>query len=347
MQINYDTSLLEYNTFGIQAQAACLVQYDTLAELTYFLENERQEHPQWPLLHIGGGSNLLFLEDFHGYVLRSRIGGVEVLPQADGSLLVRVGAGIEHDALIEHCVRQGWYGLENLSLIPGQVGAAAVQNIGAYGVEASQLIARVEAVDLQTGAQRIFAPEECEYGYRYSIFKGALRGRYAVTYVTYRLSRTFLPRLEYGGIRRSLSTYGYDEQTLTAQQLRDVIIAIRRDKLPDPKVEGNAGSFFVNPVVDRALYDSILQRFPAAPCYPIDEAHVKVPAGWLIEQCGWKGRSLGPAAVHDRQALVLVNKGGATGADIIALCNAVRESVKQEFGIDLHPEVNMIKNECV
>lgn len=344
MTTTYNASLKAYNTFGIEAKAACLVEYDTVAELAYFLENERTEHPQWPLLHIGGGSNLLFLSDYDGYILRSRIGGVSALPDGDDGILLRVGAGIEHDALIAHCVEQGWHGLENLSLIPGQTGAAAVQNIGAYGAEAGQLIVSVETIDLETGAQRIFTVDECDYGYRYSIFKGPLRGRYAVTYVTYRLSRTFVPKLDYGGIRRTLAEQGINEQTLTASQLRSVIIGIRNAKLPDPKQEGNAGSFFMNPVVERSIYDRILSQYPSAPSYPVDDTHVKVPAGWLIEQSGWKGRALGPAAVHDKQALVLVNKGGATGNDILRLCEAVRVDVRKQFGIDLHPEVNFISN---
>lgn len=342
MKITYDTSLRPYNTFGIDVKAHCLVEYDTEAELTYFLENERLQHPDWPLLHIGGGSNLLFLRDYPGYVLLSHVGGVEVLPQDDDTLLVRVGAGIEHDAFVEHCVQQGWHGLENLSLIPGQVGAAAVQNIGAYGVEVADRIYSLKAVDLQTGAQRIFYRDHCRYGYRQSIFKQELKGRYAIVQVTYLLSRAFHPCLDYGGIRRSLAERGVDEASLTAQQLRQTIVAIRQDKLPDPRVQGNAGSFFVNPVVERTVYDRLCADYPTVPHYEVDATHVKIPAGWLIEQAGWKGRSLGPAAVHDRQALVLVNRGGAKGSDIVALCEAVRQSVRRQFAIDLQPEVNFI-----
>lgn len=343
MKLTYDASLLPHNTFGMDVSAHCLVQYHTTADLTYFLEYDRTQHPEWPLLHIGAGSNLLFLNDYEGYVLQSCIGGVEVLPQSDDSILLRVGSGVEHDALIAHCTVQGWYGLENLSLIPGQVGAAAVQNIGAYGVEVGDLIESVEAVDLQTGTIRIFQHDECQYAYRYSIFKGELRGRYAVTHVTYRLHRTFRPHLEYGGIRQRLASQGVEESMLTAEMLRQTIIQIRQEKLPDPKQLGNAGSFFMNPVVEKSLYDTLLLRFPSMPCYAVDEKHVKVPAGWLIEQSGWKGKSLGPAAVHNTQALVLVNKGGATGMDIVRLSDAIRADVRQQFGIDLQPEVNFIK----
>ncbi|MCF0196442.1 MAG: UDP-N-acetylmuramate dehydrogenase [Bacteroidaceae bacterium] len=342
MKLTSNASLLPHNTFGIEANAACLVEYDTVADLTYFLENERMEHPDWQLLHIGDGSNLLFLKDYEGYVLRSDIRLVQALPQGEDSVLVRVGAGVVHDELIASCLQQGWYGLENLSLIPGQVGAAAVQNIGAYGVEAGGLIERVEAVDLQSGAQRVFTNEECRYGYRQSVFKREYKGRYAVTFVTYRLSRTFTPQLGYGGVREFLTQRGVSLEAMSANQLRDAIIQIRRDKLPDPKVEGNAGSFFVNPVVERSVYERLSQLHPSIPCYPVDARHVKIPAGWLIEQSGWKGRQLGRAAVHDRQALVLVNKGGAMGEDIVRLCEAVCEAVKRRFGIQLTPEVNFI-----
>jgi UDP-N-acetylmuramate dehydrogenase len=225
-------------------------------------------------------------------------------------------------------------------LIPGEVGASAVQNIGAYGVEAKDVIALVEAIDLSNGQKRVFGTEECNYAYRQSIFKNALKGKYAITYVTYRLSKTFLPRLDYGNIRVELSQRGIDEPT--ALQLRQVIIDIRRQKSPDPAVEGNAGSFFMNPVVSRSQYEQLLAQYPDMPHYPVDAAHEKIPAGWLIDKCGWKGRSLGPAGVHSRQALVLVNRGGATGSDIVRLCEAVRSDVKTRFQIDIYPEVNII-----
>lgn len=342
MKTEANISLLPYNTFGIDARADVFISYDTEEELKDALCLCRENYASLPILHIGGGSNLLFLEDFHGVVFFSCIEGVEVLSESKDDIVVRVGAGVTHDAWVEYAVSNRWHGLENLSLIPGQVGASAVQNIGAYGVEACDVIESVEGISLLTGEKRTWSCAECDYGYRRSIFKEELKGCYAITYVTYRLQRTYIPQLEYGGLRSALQSRGYVVDNVTAQQVRDLIIEMRTQKLPDPKVTGNAGSFFMNPVVPMDVYERISAQYPAAPHYSVDESHVKVPAGWLIEQCGWKGRSLGPAAVHDRQALVLVNKGGATGQDIVSLCNAVRADVQSRFGIDLHPEVNFI-----
>ncbi len=342
MQIHDNCSLLPYNTFGIQAQARALVTYDSAEELLQALHLYHSTYAGLPLLHIGAGSNLLFLTDFPGMVLHSCIGGVTVLGHEGDDVLVRVGAGVEHDAWVARAVASGWHGLENLSLIPGQVGASAVQNIGAYGVEAQDVIERVEGVSLTTGESRSWDNAQCGYGYRSSVFKGPLRGQYAITHVTYRLHRTFQPRLDYGALRSTLQSQGIDASQVTAEQLRQVIIGVRQSKLPDPKVQGNAGSFFMNPVVSREVWHRIQTAYPSAPHYDVDGEHVKVPAGWLIEQAGWKGRALGRAAVHDRQALVLVNRGGATGADILALCDAVRADVRSQFGIDLHPEVNFV-----
>lgn len=342
MTIDRQISLLPYNTFGIEATASVMLTYDSLDDIPQVL-NYIQCHPEYPVLHIGAGSNLLFLDDYHGIVLYSQIRDIEIMEVDGNQITVRVGAGWVMDDFIAHCINQGWYGLENLSLIPGQVGASAVQNIGAYGVEAGDNIVRVHCVDLHTGESRIFEHDECQYSYRYSIFKSQdLRGRYAVTHVEYRLSKTFLPKLEYGGIRSALQQNGINTETLTAQQLRETIIDIRQQKLPDPKVLGNAGSFFMNPVVDNMQFQMLLSKYPDMPHYVVDDRHVKIPAGWMIDQCGWKGRSLGPAAVHDRQALVLVNKGGAKGQDVVALSDAIRADVFSRFAIDIHPEVNFI-----
>ncbi|MCI7775919.1 MAG: UDP-N-acetylmuramate dehydrogenase [Prevotellaceae bacterium] len=342
MMISENSSLLPYNTFGIQALARVLVTYDSADELRQALSLYRSQYAGMPLLHIGAGSNLLFLNDYPGMVLHSQVGGVTLLGSEGDDVLVRVGAGLEHDAWVSQAVANGWHGLENLSLIPGQVGASAVQNIGAYGVEARDVIECVEGVELATGRSCTWTNEQCGYGYRASVFKTTLRGQYAITHVTYRLHRTFVPRLDYGALRSTLQSHGIDAGQVTAEQLRQVIIEVRRAKLPDPRIQGNAGSFFMNPVVCRREWDRIRDQYPNAPHYDVDDGHVKVPAGWLIEQCGWKGRALGPAAVHDKQALVLVNRGGATGADIMALCDAVRADVKKRFGISLHPEVNFI-----
>lgn len=338
-QTNY--SLRTHNTFGIEALAHRFITYDSVEDLRKSLVYLREKHPSEPLLHIGKGSNLLFLSDFEGTVLHSEITSIEVFPQGD-DVYLRVGAGVIWDDLVAYCVAQGLYGIENLSLIPGEVGAAAVQNIGAYGTEVKDIIERVETLELETGCERVFENVECEYGYRRSIFKETLRGKYAVTFVWIKLSCVWQPNLDYGGVRRALEEAGIVPERVTAEELRKVIISIREAKLPDPKVCGNAGSFFMNPVVPQEVFESLAVDYPDMPHYEAETGRVKIPAGWLIERCGWKGRTLGRAGVHDKQALVLVNKGGATGADVWNLCMAVHDDVKQTFGIEIHPEVNCI-----
>ena len=250
---------------------------------------------------------------------------------------LRVGAGVVWDDFVACCVEHGWYGAENLSLIPGEVGASAVQNIGAYGVEVKDLITAVETVNIQ-GYERVYSVEECEYAYRNSIFKRPENKSVFVTYVRFRLSKEERYTLDYGTIRQELAKY----PAPTLPIVRKVIIEIRESKLPDPKVTGNAGSFFMNPIVAKEKLEALQRDYPRIPYYELPDGRVKIPAGWMIDQCGWKGKSLGPAAVHDKQALVLVNRGGAKGSDIIALSDAVRASVRDKFGIDIHPEVNVI-----
>lgn len=331
-------SLLRHNTFGIEARCRRFIEIMSAAEArllpTYLSADD------YPLLIVGGGSNLLLTHDFDGTVLHSAIRGIESLPCAEGSVLLRAGSGETWDDVVRLCVERGWYGAENLSLIPGDVGATAVQNIGAYGAEASDIIYNVEAVEIASGRSVTFTAAECDYGYRRSRFKTEWRGRYLVTHVTYRLSLTFTPQLDYGNLREVLRRRGADSPT--ARQLRQAIIDLRREKLPDPEMEGNAGSFFVNPVVGRAKYEQLQALYPQMPHYSQADGSEKIPAGWLIEQCGWKGRSMGRAGVHDRQALVLVNRGGASGADIVALCEAIRHDVNERFGIEIIPEVNII-----
>lgn len=329
LRITRDTPIP--NTFRIPAKAALFVTYgrEDTEELTTFLHGEGKGRR---ILNIGQGSNLLFLKDFDGIVLSSEVRDFSV----SGNRL-RVGAAWVVDELIERTLDLGLYGLENLSLIPGTVGAAAVQNIGAYGVEAANFIREVEALELATGTIRIFRPEELHYGYRRSFFKTPEEwGRWAVLSVTLELSHDFVPRLDYGGLRQRMG-----EGSVSARQVREAVIAIRREKLPDPQVLGNAGSFFVNPVVSREKAEELRRQYPDMPTYEAENG-VKIPAGWMIERCGWKGRALGPAAVHDRQALVLVNRGAATGEDILRLSEAVRAAVKERFGVDVRPEVNFL-----
>ena len=333
-QENY--SLLEHNTFGMDVRAALFFEYDTEDELRTILKSDdfaRYER----YIHIGSGSNLLFGTDYDGIVMHSAMRTLEMIEDADDHVLIRVGSGYVWDDLVAHCVKQGWSGIENLSAIPGEVGASAVQNIGAYGVEVKDVIARVEAMALD-GTMHTFTNEECRYGYRDSIFKRELRGEYIITHVVYRLEKTPSYRLDYGDLRIRVEATG--EPTL--QAVRDAVTAIRDSKLPDPKVLGNAGSFFTNPVVPRLQYEALKEQYPNIPSYPIDEDRVKVPAGWLIDSAGWKGRSLGRAAVHDRQALVLVNLGGATGQEVMTLAERICEDIYNKYGIRITPEVNFI-----
>ncbi|MBU3042631.1 MULTISPECIES: UDP-N-acetylmuramate dehydrogenase [Bacteroides] len=327
-------SLLSHNTFGIDVSAARFLEYSSVDELHRLIDSGQVTSPY---LHIGGGSNLLFTKDYEGTVLHSRIEGVEVVDETDDDIVVRVGAGVVWDDFVDYCVKHNWYGAENLSLIPGEVGASAVQNIGAYGVEVKDLIVRVETLNIE-GKERVYDISECGYSYRDSIFKRPANKSVFVTYVSFKLSKKEYYTLDYGTIRRELEKY----PTVTLETVRRVIIAIREEKLPDPRVMGNAGSFFMNPIVSRIKFEALQEEYPHMPFYEIDADRIKIPAAWMIDQCGWKGKALGPAAVHDKQALVLVNRGGARGADVIALSDAVRASVREKFGIDIHPEVNFI-----
>ena len=333
----YDFNLKEHNTFGIDVKCRRFIEFESVDELLQIVNSLTDADK--PLLVLGGGSNMLFTADYEGTVLHSAIKG-HVAVQTDEGKMLRCGSGEVWDDIVSLCVSNRMYGAENLSLIPGDVGASAVQNIGAYGAEAKDIILKVEAVDLQTGKMCEFTNEECEYAYRKSKFKGEWRNRFVITYVTYELSEVFCPCLDYGNIRAELEKRNI--KVPTAEQLRNVIIDIRNEKLPDPKVEGNAGSFFMNPVVPKAKYEELVARFGNVPHYSIDDNNEKIPAGWMIDQCGWKGKSLGKAGVHSRQALVLVNRGGAEGKDIVALCDAIKRDVKDKFGIDIVPEVNII-----
>ena len=332
MKDNCDYNLMRHNTFGMDVKARRFVEYDSEDELRQLIPTLRGD-----VLHIGGGSNLLFCKDYDGTILHSGIKGISIEDEDAESVLVRVGAGVVWDEFVEWAVVQGYGGVENLSLIPGEVGASAVQNIGAYGTEAKDVVVLVEAVELQSGQKRCLGTAECEYAYRQSIFKNRFKGKYAVTYVTYRLQKKPTLKLDYGNIRTMLE----GKENITVADVRKAIIDIRNAKLPDPKVQGNAGSFFMNPVVCREKFLAMQKEYPQMPFYETDGG-VKIPAGWMIEQCGWKGKSLGRAGVHDKQALVLVNLGGATSEEIIRLCDAVCKDVLDKFGIDVHPEVNFI-----
>lgn len=330
-------SLLSYNTFGMDVKTSVFVEYDSVEELVTILSNKAYFNGSW--LHIGGGSNLLFTHDYEGVVLHSAIKGFEVVREDDKEVEVRVGAGEVWDDFVAYAVKKKWYGAENLSLIPGEVGASAVQNIGAYGAEAKDLIVIVETVDVANGKKRVFANEECHYAYRDSIFKRELKGKYIVTHVVFRLSKLPFFNLEYGNIRSELEKKGC---SITLENVRDTIITVRKTKLPDPKIQGNAGSFFMNPIVSLAYFEGLQKIYPDIPYYQLDGGKIKIPAAWMIDRCGWKGKQVGRAGVHSRQALVLVNCGGATGDEVISLSRQIQDSVFQKFGVKISPEVNFI-----
>ncbi len=326
-------SLLEHNTFGIEAKCHRFLEFATREEAQQVAAILRET--PLPYIIIGGGSNLLLTKDFEGIVVHSAIKGIT--PQDH---LLLCGSGEVWDDVVAYSVEHQLYGAENLSLIPGDVGASAVQNIGAYGVEVKDLIVEIEAVEIASGEIRTIKKEECDYAYRQSRFKHEWKNRYLITHVTYELQHDYDPHLDYGNIRSELERQCISHPTV--QQLRQTIIDIRNAKLPDPKVMGNAGSFFMNPIVSRRHYEQLAASYKGMPHYTIDADNEKIPAGWMIDQCGWKGKSMGRAGVHDKQALVLVNCGGASGHEIVALCQAIQLDVKEKFGIEIHPEVNII-----
>ena len=345
LNIHKDYSLLGHNTFGIDARTAAFVEYSSEAELLEAARMLREGDLPSPWLHIGGGSNLLLTRDWPGAVLHSRITGCETVSENEDAVEVRVGSGVVWDDFVEMCVERGWYGAENLSAIPGETGAAAVQNIGAYGVEVKDLILEVETLDMASGQKKVFPAADCGYGYRRSNFKQQGNKRFVVLSVLFRLGLRPQLNLGYKALSEALS--GRDNITL--RDVRETVRSVRSSKLPDPSETGSAGSFFTNPVVPRSKLEELQKQWPAIPFYEVRGTSgavvpdsVKLSAGWLIEQCGWKGRSLGRAGVYPKQALVLVNLGGATGSEVEALATAVRDSVRECFGVELRPEVNIL-----
>ncbi|WP_138993556.1 UDP-N-acetylmuramate dehydrogenase [Larkinella sp. C7] len=340
LDIQSHVSLKSYNTFGIDAKARYWVEIDTEEQLrTLFQVSEFLAAPK---LILGGGSNLLFTRDFEGLVIKMSIQGIKVVREDASHVFVKAGAGVNWHQLVLFCVQNSYAGIENLSLIPGTTGAAPMQNIGAYGVEIEQVFDHLEAVDIQTGETRIFNHAECRFGYRESVFKHEAKGKYIISSVTFRLNKQPVFHIEYGAIRETLATMGVSEDNLSIKAISEAVIRIRRSKLPNPAEIGNAGSFFKNPEISKDDYARLKTEYPTLPGYPTGDLTMKVPAGWLIEQCGWKGKHIGPAGVHSKQALVLVNHGGATGAEILNVAHQVQQSVEDRFGIRLNPEVNIV-----
>lgn len=333
--VQRDVSLRPFNTFGIDAKAAACVRVESLSDLQAILVDPALAN--MPRLVLGGGSNVLLTRDFPGLALLVRIRGIEIIGEDEQVTYVRAAAGEGWHDFVMWTLDRGLGGLENLALIPGTVGASPVQNIGAYGAELKDFFHSLDALDLEATGQTVtLNREECAFGYRDSVFKHALRDRMLILSVTFALPKNWRPNLGYAELARELAARGIAQPT--AHDVCDAIIAIRRRKLTDPAVEGNAGSFFKNPTVPASTRDVLLQSFPDMPSYPQPDGSVRLAAGWLIDRCGWKGRDMGAAGVSATQALVLVNRGGASGGDIVRLADAVKEDVRQRFGIVLEPE---------
>ena len=330
----HEINLSERNSFHVSEQAKWLVEFDDEADLVAIFS---APHPdRWMVL--SGGNNILFTQTYEGMLLTPTASHIEVVADQGDEVTVRVGAGLEWDDLVAWSVEQGLWGLENLSLIPGKVGAAPVQNIGAYGAEAKDAVRRVHLFDVEQMQGRVMEASECGFGYRESCFKHALKGKVIITAVEFTLSRTPNPRLGYGDVEREVEARG----GVTLRNIREAVCAIRRSKLPDTAELGNAGSFFKNPVVERTVAERLLAEWPEMPHYPTASPdEVKLAAGWLIDRAGLKGYREGRVGVHVKQALVLVNYGGATGNEVIALARRVQETVYEKFGVRIDPEVNI------
>jgi UDP-N-acetylmuramate dehydrogenase len=344
MKIEESLSLKSLNTFGIDAKAKYFTQVRSVEEFKEIAADKR--FSQQKKLILGGGSNVLLTGDFDGCVVKNAISGITTVSETGNEVIVKVGAGENWHDFVMDCIEKNYAGLENLSLIPGLTGAAPIQNIGAYGAELKDIFHELEAIEIRTLAPVKFAAKDCAFGYRDSIFKHQFRGQFLITFVSFKLTKLSTPgagyrfRIEYGDLRRTLDDMKV--QDLSLRIVSDAICRIRRAKLPDPKELGNAGSFFKNPSISQTQFKKLVAQYPKMPHYPQEDGTVKVPAGWLIEQCGWKGKKVGRAGAHQDQALVIVNYGGATGPEILELSESIRHSIKEKFEIELMPEVNIV-----
>ncbi|CAN5625194.1 UDP-N-acetylmuramate dehydrogenase [soil metagenome] len=339
IRIEENVSLQLLNTFGIDAKARYFTEVSSTLEVQEIIQNAVYRSNKH--LILGGGSNILFTKDFDGLVVKSSLTGIKVIKENNDEVYVRAFCGENWHTLVLHCLKNNWGGIENLSLIPGTTGAAPIQNIGAYGVEIKDVIDSVDGIDLSTGQLTTFTNAECHFNYRESVFKQELREKYFVSSITLRLTKNkHHINIQYGAIQEVLKQRLIDHPSIN--DVSDAVIAIRQSKLPDPRVIGNAGSFFKNPTVNKKVFESIMESNPSIPSYPFDNQNVKVPAGWLIEQCGWKGKRFGNVGVHPQQALVLINYGNGTGEEISQLAIKIQTSVKEKFDITLSTEVNII-----
>jgi len=339
MPMRENVSLKNLNSFGIEANARYYIDIHSEDDLILFLLQHKKT--TLPLLVMGGGSNMLFFKDFDGIVLKNNLHGIDVVEENEASVKIRIGAGEVWHNVVMWSVEKNLGGIENLSLIPGTAGAAPIQNIGAYGVEIKNSLVAVEALAIDSAEKKVFNNHECEFGYRNSFFKNAAKGKYIITAIILELKKQPQFKTEYGAIHSELEKQGI--KNLSVKAISDAVIAIRRSKLPDPAVIGNAGSFFKNPEITEQEFEKIKQQHPNIPHYPGAANKIKLAAGWLIEQCGWKGFREGDAGCHKNQALVLVNYGNATGAEIYSLALKIKESVYNHFGVHIEPEVNIIQ----
>lgn len=336
VQVERSVSLKPYNTFAIDSIADYFVRIKSESELIEILNN--QQYKALPKLILGGGSNMLLTAPFHGLVIKMEIPGIEVIEENENHVFVRVGAGQDWDNFVEYCVKHNWSGIENLSLVPGTVGACPVQNIGAYGVEVKDCIEKVEGINRITLQKISFSNNDCQFGYRSSIFKKKMAGQCIITHVTFKLNKKLNPILNYGNIKDGIEKIG----AVSLENIRKVIIDIRNSKLPDPKDAPNAGSFFKNPVIANLKAEKLKESWPNIVLYPTGCETTKVSAAWLIDNAGLKGFMYKDAKVHDRQPLVLVNLGNASGNDILELASMVCQKVKEKFDVELEMEVNRI-----
>ncbi|MFT3822750.1 MAG: UDP-N-acetylmuramate dehydrogenase [Chitinophagaceae bacterium] len=338
MQIDQNISLRQYNTMGIDARARYFSRFSSQEQLAQLLDEftaNGQQH-----LVLGGGSNILFTHDFDGLVLKNEISGIHIVKEDEDYVYVKAGAGENWHRFVQYCIGRNWAGVENLSLIPGNVGASPMQNIGAYGVEIKDVFESLEAYHIHEQHVQTFSAQDCAFGYRESVFKRKYRGQFVILSVTYRLSKRPHFHTTYGAIQHELEKMNLAQ--LSIQAVSQAVINIRTSKLPDPAEIGNCGSFFKNPSVEQHVFEKLKEQFPAIVAYANADGTMKLAAGWLIEQCGWKGVRRGDAGCHVKQALVLVNYGNASGQDIYNLSEEIVQSVKDRFGVELEREVNIV-----
>ncbi len=333
-----NVSLKPYNTFWVEAQARYFSNFKTIEQLQHLIEDTRFQDIPW--LVLGGGSNVLFTSNEDGLVMENGIKGKEVIEETADHVWLKAYSGENWHQLVLYCVDRGWGGIENLSLIPGKVGAAPMQNIGAYGIELKDVFVRLETVNRNSGAQEVFEHRDCGFGYRTSVFKEALKDHYIIVSVTLKLAKNPTPNTAYASLKQELEKRGIHDPDV--KTISDLVCEIRRSKLPYPDQMGNAGSFFKNPIVSKDTYDDLKKDHPHMPAYFLPNGEAKIPAGWLIEQCGLKGYREGNVGTHERQALVIVNHGRAKGTEIWAFAKMVQRKVKSAFNIQIYPEVNIL-----